>query len=155
MPETKYAVLKIPMGDATGKKEFSILTELMIGRDAKNDIVIPNLNVSRKHAKVFKDESGCYWLEDLGSHNGTLLNGRLARKEKLQENDVILIADAELTFFGSSTAPAGADDKKISQEDLGVIGCNSTSFIDLSELKKETMEDLRKKKPSITDHWKE
>lgn len=155
MPETKYAVLKIPMGDATGKTVFPIITELMIGRDANNDIVIPNLNVSRKHAKVFKDEAGLYWLEDLGSHNGTLLNGRLARKEKLQENDVMLIADAELTFSGTSEAPVQAHDKKITQDDLGVIGCNSTAFIDLSELKKESMEDLRKKKPSITDHWKE
>ena len=155
MPETKCAVLKIVMGDATGKKEFPIITELMIGRDAKNDIVIPNPNVSRKHAKVFKDEAGLCWLEDLGSHNGTLLNGRLARKEKLQENDVILIADTELTFFGNSEIPVETNNKKVTEEDLGVIGCNSTAFIDLSELKKETMEDLRKKKPSITDHWKE
>ena len=155
MSETKCAVLKIAMGDATGKKEFPIINELMIGRDAKNDIVIPNLNVSRKHAKVSKDETGVYWLEDQGSHNGTLLNGRLARKEKLQENDIILIADTELTFFSNADSPLAAPDKKITEEDLGVIGCNSTSFIDLSELQKENMEDLRKKKPSITDHWKE
>lgn len=155
MPEEKCAVLKITIGDATGKKLFPIITELMIGRDAKNDIVIPNLNVSRKHAKVFKDETGVYWLEDLGSHNGTLLNGRLARKEKLQQNDIILIADTELIFSANAEAPVTTDGKKVTEEDLGVIGCNSTAFIDLSELKKDSMEDLRKKKPSITDHWKE
>jgi pSer/pThr/pTyr-binding forkhead associated (FHA) protein len=153
---SKNAALKLKLGDIQGRTVFPIDKELTIGRDASNDIVIPNLNVSRSHAKVLRDAAGEYWVKDLGSHNGTLLNGRLARKEKLQNEDIICVADVDMVFvLDAGEIPVGEQPAAESAADPGSIASDSTSFIDLSQLKKEEMEELRKNKPRITNPWKE
>ncbi|MFN0095602.1 MAG: FHA domain-containing protein [Dehalococcoidia bacterium] len=65
-----------------------------IGRAAPCEIAIPSLQVSREHARIrFRD--GVYLLEDLGSRNGTLVNGRPARigGQILEDGDIILLGD--------------------------------------------------------------
>lgn len=57
-----------------------------IGRDENCDIVLWNDVVSRQHAQIRIDEKGHYWLMDLGSTNGTTLNGSLI--EPMVEYDV-------------------------------------------------------------------
>jgi pSer/pThr/pTyr-binding forkhead associated (FHA) protein len=49
--------------------------EITIGRNHTNDITIDNLAVSDRHARIVRDKSG-YFLEDLGSTNGTFVDGR-------------------------------------------------------------------------------
>jgi pSer/pThr/pTyr-binding forkhead associated (FHA) protein len=76
-----------------------------IGRKAHNDIQIDNLAVSGEHAlivTILKDS----FLEDLGSTNGTMVNGNPIKKHILQTNDVIEIGKYKLKFI--SEAPAGA-----------------------------------------------
>jgi pSer/pThr/pTyr-binding forkhead associated (FHA) protein len=72
---------------------------MRMGRDADNDIVLLNDGyVSRFHAWVtFEQER--FWVEDLGSTNGTLLNGEpLRRRELLASGDKIKIGESEMTF---------------------------------------------------------
>jgi len=148
------AVLMVEYGDIAGNKEFLIVDVISIGRDSQNTIVIPNTNVSRKHAKVYKNFDGKYEVEDLGSHNGTLLNGRLARKELLQDGDVINIADVNLTFkMISQDAPFEKTDGDDNFDNP--LEAISTEFIDLTELEKDNMKKLRQDKPSITNHWED
>jgi Protein of unknown function (DUF3662)/FHA domain len=66
-----------------------------VGRSQDNDIVIPDPNVSRKHARLSRADNG-YVVEDLGSTNGTLLDGAPIDRERIESGD-------ELTF-GQSTA---------------------------------------------------
>jgi hypothetical protein len=66
-----------------------------VGRSQENDIVIPDPNVSRKHARLSRSDNG-YVVEDLGSTNGTLLDGAPIDRERIESGD-------ELTF-GQSTA---------------------------------------------------
>ena len=66
-----------------------------VGRSQENDIVIPDPNVSRKHARLSRADNG-YVVEDLGSTNGTLLDGAPIDRERIESGD-------ELTF-GQSTA---------------------------------------------------
>ena len=62
-----------------------------IGRDAGNDIALPDEAASARHAKL-DVEDGEWWIEDLGSTNGTLVNGvRINRREKLRPGDEIAI----------------------------------------------------------------
>ena len=62
-----------------------------IGRDAGNDIALPDEAASARHAKL-EVEDGEWWIEDLGSTNGTLVNGvRINRREKLRPGDEIAI----------------------------------------------------------------
>ena len=65
---------------------------MFIGREKKNSICIPEASISRKHAKVFEKDGG-YYLQDLGSINGTYLNDkRIMDPVELKDGDRIKIA---------------------------------------------------------------
>ncbi|OGT81407.1 MAG: hypothetical protein A3H91_06715 [Gammaproteobacteria bacterium RIFCSPLOWO2_02_FULL_61_13] len=79
---------------------------LTVGRKPDNDIQIDNLAVSGKHAMIITilDDS---FLEDLGSTNGTYVNGKLIKKHALKDGDVIAIGKHELKYVNEH---ATADD---------------------------------------------
>ncbi len=79
---------------------------LSIGRKADNDVPIDNLAVSGKHALVITilDDS---FLEDLGSTNGSYVNGKLIKKHALKDGDVIAIGKHEMQYVNEL---ATADD---------------------------------------------
>ncbi|MCD6290153.1 MAG: FHA domain-containing protein [Anaerolineae bacterium] len=69
-----------------------------IGRSARNDIVLDDPLVSRRHVELLRQEEE-WWLHDLDSTNGTYLNGRrVTRPEPLRDGDEIRIGQAVLTF---------------------------------------------------------
>ena len=70
-------------------EEFPVTREsVTVGRAPDNDIVIDNTLVSRHHVKIVQ-EGTHYIVEDLGSGNGTLLNGQEVVKETLKDQDEI------------------------------------------------------------------
>lgn len=73
---------------------------ITIGRTGENDIVINNLGVSRLHAQVIQ-EGEDFFLEDMGSRNGTTLNNQelKSHKYKLDDKDEITIAKHIIHFF--------------------------------------------------------
>ncbi len=79
---------------------------ISIGRKPDNNIQIDNLAVSGKHALVISilDDS---FLEDLGSTNGTYVNGKLIKKHALKDGDVVSIGKHELKYVNEH---ATADD---------------------------------------------
>jgi hypothetical protein len=70
---------------------------MVIGRSKDCDIHIEDPNVSRRHAEI-RREGATYWLIDLGSTNGTDVNGRRSRRTKLRNGDQILVGTTALTF---------------------------------------------------------
>jgi ABC-type multidrug transport system ATPase subunit len=64
---------------------------LRIGRDRESDVVVDDLQVSRRHAEIRSLGDGRYEAVDLGSHNGTFVNGRRVDRAVLEELDVISI----------------------------------------------------------------
>lgn len=65
--------------------------EITIGRDPANTIVIPNINVSRKHAVIKSSTDGVY-ITDLNSANGTIVNNAIIRGTvQLNNNDVVKV----------------------------------------------------------------
>ena len=85
-------------------REVSLDKErVTIGRKPQNDIQIENLAVSSEHARIVTILNDSF-LEDLGSTNGTLVNGNPIKKHILQNNDVIEIGKYMLKF--TSEAPA-------------------------------------------------
>jgi adenylate cyclase len=80
-----------------GKKNFLSTTEsVVIGRQKADLDLTPDLQVSQLHAKITRQE-GIWWIEDLGSRNGTLLNGsNLAKKSKLTPIDRVTIGETTL-----------------------------------------------------------
>ena len=80
------------------KERISITrTPIVIGRMSSNDVVLADPNVSRKHAEVRRDD-GRWILIDLGSTNGTTVNGRSAGQHDLQDGDRIGFGTSELVF---------------------------------------------------------
>lgn len=69
-----------------------------IGRRSHNDVVIDNLAVSGEHAVVYASGSNIY-LEDLGSTNGTTVNGQPIKKHLLQNGDIVEIGKYRLKFL--------------------------------------------------------
>lgn len=71
---------------------------LTIGRDASSDLQLMTQEVSRHHARIEEDEHGGHVLVDLGSSNGTYVDGELVRRHVLQPHAEITIADVELVY---------------------------------------------------------
>lgn len=79
---------------------------LNIGRTSDNDLVIDDLTVSGRHAKIVSVFNSTY-VEDLGSTNGTYVNGKRVQTHTLHNGDVVTIGHYQILFQGES-APQGA-----------------------------------------------
>src|SRR5438552_11793399 len=93
MPE-----LKIPTAD--GSRERFPLTKprITIGRARSSDVFLPDQWLSRHHAAI-EQKQGAYYLLDLGSKNGTLLNGeRVSGDRRLRDGDIITLGEHVLAF---------------------------------------------------------
>jgi pSer/pThr/pTyr-binding forkhead associated (FHA) protein len=91
-------------------KEIPLTKErTTIGRKPHNDIQIDNLAVSGEHAVIVTILNDSF-LEDLGSTNGTIVNGNPIKKHFLQNNDVIELGKYKLKFVGEA-APAASGEK--------------------------------------------
>jgi two-component system cell cycle response regulator len=98
------ACLILIRGTPQGHRFFITSDEMIIGRDPAADISIPDSSISRKHAKVTR-EGMVIKIEDLGSSNGTAVNGK-----KLEPGHVAKLAKEDLIKLGNSIVkylPAG------------------------------------------------
>ena len=95
-------ILIAQTGPATGQRWVLAKAALTIGRDAECDIIIPDRQVSRLHARLTRVADG-FQIEDLGSKNGTHVNGApLQGAHRLQDGDLIQVAlMAKLVYVGS------------------------------------------------------
>src|SRR6516162_387426 len=70
-----------------------------MGRHPSCQIVLDNAAVSRNHAQILESH-GTYYLEDLRSRNGTLLNGtRIQGRTEIKDNDEIRVCEVVLQFY--------------------------------------------------------
>jgi hypothetical protein len=91
--------LTLLRGDGTVISQFRLAGPTMtLGRRSSNDIPLPDLKVSRRHLR-FDLNGGAWYLTDLGSTNGTRLNGQdLAGRERLHPGDIIEVGLQRLRF---------------------------------------------------------
>jgi hypothetical protein len=89
-------------------REYPLTKErTTLGRKAHNDIVIDNLAISGEHAMIMTILNDSF-LEDLGSTNGTLVNGQPIKKHFLQNNDVIELGKYKLKYVSDVSQAAAA-----------------------------------------------
>jgi len=84
-------------------------TVIFIGRVSENALQIEDVSVSSRHAQLTQDETGDYILRDLGSTNGTQLNGKdLVPEEdhKLQDGDKLVFGKIEASYVSENPAEA-------------------------------------------------
>ncbi len=94
-----------------------------IGRNGDCDFPIDSPKVSRQHAVITRPRGG-FRIEDLGSTNGTSVNGQRIQQAELTDGDIVVIADLEFTFSAASPASRRdtvtmAIDAAISQDGSG------------------------------------
>ena len=69
-----------------------------LGRESRNEITIPDINVSRTHAEISLSPQGAWVITDLGSTNGTYVNGRAVASQPLNEGDHIAMGSTNFVF---------------------------------------------------------
>ncbi|MFJ2932738.1 FHA domain-containing protein [Streptomyces sp. NPDC087219] len=73
---------------------------IRIGRAPDNDVVVPDLVVSRRHAELRAHPDGTYWIHDLGSHNGTYLNGAPVVDARVTPDDIVGVGHCAFCLIG-------------------------------------------------------
>jgi len=89
--------------------------QVIIGRSSDLDMVLVEDMVSRKHAKI-TCQDGKVLIEDLGSTNGTFVNGEKIRQSRLKEGDRILIGTSILKLVAQGTNAPAMDDQQVKKQ---------------------------------------
>lgn len=121
-PSERGFILTVVDGVNTGK-EYFFEQQAIVGRVEDSDVVLVEPGVSRRHARVYA-EHGIYTLEDLGSANGTRLNGeKIEGPEVLRDGDYLTFSRTTFQFSsiesarGEATAQTRLSDIEISKVD--------------------------------------
>ena len=97
--------LVITKGEGVGR-DVSLSGECVVGRGTDVDFVLTDTMASRRHVRLTKD--GPAWVaEDLGSRNGTLVNGQRVQRQGLKDGDLLRVGGTEL-IFRDEASPAAA-----------------------------------------------
>ena len=70
------------------------------GRNTESDVFLDDITVSRKHAEFLR-QSGAFFVRDVGSLNGTYVNGEQVEETKLASKDEVQIGKFKLVFFAA------------------------------------------------------
>jgi len=118
--------------------------EYVIGRELINDLIISDPEISRRHTRLFKKKEQ-YFLEDLGSTNGTFYSGkRITKAVQLKNGDSIALGKSIVFEFiaeEKETAPAADESKEEPQKKQ-----EGTKEIKKAAAKKEPQKQKRKVK---------
>ncbi|MDW8247535.1 MAG: FHA domain-containing protein, partial [Sandaracinaceae bacterium] len=92
--------------NAEGRREFVLQPHNSIGRHPNNTIQIMDLGVSKEHCHIVLI-NGRYVLRDLGSLNGTYVNGERVQERVLEPGDEIVVGSTRILFDGEGAIKAG------------------------------------------------
>lgn len=95
--QTSGSPVLVLLSDDQPVKTIPIQRRVRIGRQADNDLVVSDPGISRHHAEVI-NESGTCTLHDLGSTNGTYVNGSVVTEHALGEGDRISLGSTVVEF---------------------------------------------------------
>jgi hypothetical protein len=87
-------LLDTPQGAHTIPLESTLLT---VGRGLNNDVILEDARVSRHHAEL-RYKTRRFWVSDLGSTNGTFVNGERVTEQALRSGDTISLGGLEMVF---------------------------------------------------------
>ncbi len=78
-------------------RDVPLQREMVLGRTPDADLQLPGSGVSRRHTRIVAAEGG-YWVNDLGSSNGTFLNGAPVDCQRLRDGDVVGVGEFRFVY---------------------------------------------------------
>ena len=111
-PRGRSYVLRFISGKYQGG-EFPVAADkqIVVGRSSDLDMVLVEDMVSRKHARIAMQQDQI-WIEDLGSTNGTFVNGEKIKRARLKEGDRVLIGTSILKLIAGDAPRENMDAKR-------------------------------------------
>lgn len=100
-----YTLLKIKAAGSAPRVILLDTQDLSIGRSEENDLAIDDPEISRRHARFARIEGG-WVVEDMGTSNGTVVNGAPSPRATLASGDVVQLGGVELVFAQTTRNPA-------------------------------------------------
>ena len=148
-------MLTLILKEAANPVTFNLAEDVItIGRSKENNIVLKNIKASRRHARIER-VGATYQITDLGSGNGTKVNGKKIDFQSLNKGDEIAIGDARITLKAIDDGPdamdAPDDEIKISDDTddkLDLVDEPETEKIKWSEAETEVQAPSVKEKPA-------
>ena len=103
----------------------------IVGRKPECGIAVPDKTISRRHAELELTEAGTCYVDDLGSHNGTTVNGeRLSARREVKSGDTIMFGQVEFRLTDESSAPSIT---RPAMTQLAAIEPEKSVFLDIKE----------------------
>jgi len=96
--------LRISEGKEAGKEFVFDQPAVVIGRTPECDVCVYEAGVSRRHARICAEGEG-YFIEDMGSSNGTRVNGVAVKQQPLKEGDLLTLGAVVFSFSPVAAAP--------------------------------------------------
>lgn len=91
-----------PPGPDIGRRIALLNPQYIVGRDSEAGFVVARSSVSRQHARLYADDDGAWWVEDLKSTNGTFVNEQRISLQRLSDADQVRFGDAIYKFLSGS-----------------------------------------------------
>ncbi len=138
------AMLEVVQGQRLGNR-FPVGSRIVIGRDVGCDLQLFDEGLSRRHLLIESDSRG-FRLEDLGSSNGSYVNGRRITQARLVHGDVITAGTTQLQFqvetdsrigsgISTRSAPRTTDLVELVADPAGHTGAQIKKRVDVSSLR--------------------
>jgi pSer/pThr/pTyr-binding forkhead associated (FHA) protein len=99
--EAGQALLAVKRGPNAGSTFLLVKDSTSAGRSPDSDVFLDDVTVSRKHAIFDHRDDGSWFIRDVGSLNGTYVNGEQVDQTKLASGDLVQIGKFKLTFFAA------------------------------------------------------
>ncbi|GAA2649464.1 FHA domain-containing protein [Streptomyces vastus] len=103
-PAERPSAVSVPAATGTFRQPTTVrplpARTVRLGRGGDNDLVVDDLVVSRRHAELRAHADGTYEIVDLGSHNGTFLNGQPVSRALISEGDIVGIGHSAFCLVG-------------------------------------------------------
>jgi pSer/pThr/pTyr-binding forkhead associated (FHA) protein len=105
-PQSKASGWLLVQGGPSAAERYELSqAAFTIGRDPACDLVIQDSSISRRHAQIIRQEDGFFYAQDLGSQNGTAVNGqRLTAPHRLSEGATLTLGTIPLRFVSNPPA---------------------------------------------------
>jgi len=123
--------------------EFPIVNDkpIIVGRSSDLDMVLVEDMVSRKHARITMQQDQI-WIEDLGSTNGSFVNGEKIKRARLKEGDRVLIGTSILKVIAGEGARADSTDAKRDLENVAAARRNTQARTMSGSIEEVPLPDL-------------